>query len=147
MAPSRTAGRVDRHRLRTRGAARTHRLTSLPWSSWSTSLARHDDEIDTRVRRLLAATNPGVQPPCQPRGIGVREAAQPSYAGTTNETYLGAERRLPDTVTASQVVSLRRTTGERNVRLLRTPGKPRLPAPSDTKEWSYVRSIDSLWVI
>ena len=56
------------------------------------------DEIESEIRRLLAAANPGVQLPAVSHEATVfARTGQPSYAGITNETYLGAERREPGT--------------------------------------------------
>jgi len=78
------------------------------------------DEIESEIRRLLVAANPDVQLP------GVSHEAtifarngQPSYAGITNETYVGADRREPggaslegDWRTERQYIELRKGTGK-----------------------------------
>jgi thiol-disulfide isomerase/thioredoxin len=78
------------------------------------------DEIESEIRRLLAAVNPGVQlPPVSQEATGFARTGQPSYAGITNETYIGAERRQHETVTLEgdwrserQYVELRKGTGK-----------------------------------
>ena len=78
------------------------------------------DEIESEIRRLLAATNPGVQLPAVSHEATVfARTDQPSYAGITNETYIGADRRQPGTVTLEgdwrserQYVELRKGTGK-----------------------------------
>ena len=66
---------------------------------------------------------------------------QPSYAGITNETYIGAERREPDAVTLKgdwhtdrQYVELKKGSGEivvpfvaGEVNLVSNPGRPDAP--------------------
>ena len=78
------------------------------------------DEIESEIRRLLAAANPGVQLPAISREATVfARTDQASYAGITNETYLGADRRQPGSVTLEgewrserQYVELRKGTGK-----------------------------------
>ena len=78
------------------------------------------DEIESEIRRLLAAANPGVQLPAVSHEATVfARTDQPSYAGITNETYIGADRRQPGTVTLEgdwrserQYVELRKGTGK-----------------------------------
>jgi thiol-disulfide isomerase/thioredoxin len=78
------------------------------------------DEIESEIRRLLAATNPGVQLPAVSHEATVfARTGQPSYAGITNETYIGTDRRQPGTVTLEgdwgserQYVELRKGTGK-----------------------------------
>jgi thioredoxin family protein len=78
------------------------------------------DEIESEIRRLLAATNPRVQLPAVSHEATVfARTDQPSYAGITNETYIGADRRQPGTVTLEgdwrserQYVELRKGTGK-----------------------------------
>ena len=66
-------------------------------------------EIESEIRRLLTATNPGLQlPAVSAEATRFARSGQPSYAGITNETYM----RLID---ASQGLSLWRATGEANV--------------------------------
>ena len=77
-------------------------------------------EIETEIRRLLAATNPGVQLPAVSHEATVfARTGQPSYAGITIETYIGADRRQPGTVTLEgdwrserQYAELRRGAGK-----------------------------------
>ena len=77
------------------------------------------DEIESEIRRLLAAADPGVRLPAVSQEATVfAKAGQPSYAGITGETYLGAERRQSGTVTVEgdwqrerQYVELRKGTG------------------------------------
>jgi thiol-disulfide isomerase/thioredoxin len=77
------------------------------------------DEIESEIRRLLAAANSGVQLPAVSREAAVfARTGEPSYAGITNETYVGADRREPGTVTLEgdwrserQYVELRKGTG------------------------------------
>jgi hypothetical protein len=58
------------------------------------------DEIESEIRRLLAAGNPGIQLPAVSHEATVfARTGQLSYAGITNETYIGADRRQPGTVT------------------------------------------------
>jgi hypothetical protein len=78
------------------------------------------DEVESEIRRLLAAGNPGIQLPSVSHEATVfARTGQLSYAGITNETYIGADRRLPGTVTlegdwrsAGQYAELRRGTGK-----------------------------------
>jgi hypothetical protein len=77
-------------------------------------------EIESEIRRLLAAANPGVQLPAISHEATVFASTdQPSYAGITNETYIGADRRQSGTVTLEgdwrserQYVELRKGTGK-----------------------------------
>jgi thiol-disulfide isomerase/thioredoxin len=77
------------------------------------------DEIESEIRRLLAAASPGVQlPAITHEATAFSRTGQPSYAGITNETYLGAERRQPGGVTLEgewrmerQYIELRKGTG------------------------------------
>jgi thioredoxin family protein len=78
------------------------------------------DEIESEIRRLLAAINPGVQlPAVSHEATMFARTGQPSYAGITNETYIGADGRQPGTVTLEgewrserQYVELRKGTGK-----------------------------------
>lgn len=78
------------------------------------------DEIEFEIRRLLTAANPGVQLPGVSQEATVfARTGQPFYAGITNETYLGADRREPggatlegDWRTERQYIELRRGTGK-----------------------------------
>src|ERR671918_568979 len=58
------------------------------------------DEIESEIRRLLVAGNVGVQLPAVSHEATLfARTGQLSYAGITNETYIGAERREPGAVT------------------------------------------------
>jgi hypothetical protein len=77
------------------------------------------DEIESEIRRMLAAAGPGVRlPSVSQEATMFARSGQPSYAGITGETYLGAERRYHGTVTLEgnwrserQYVELRNGTG------------------------------------
>jgi len=77
------------------------------------------DEIESEIRRLLVAAQPGIQLPAVSReAMAFAKTGQPSYAGITNETYVGTERREPRTFTlegdwqsARQYVELRKGAG------------------------------------
>ena len=57
------------------------------------------DEIEGEIRRLLVAAQPRLQlPAVSQEASRFAQAGQPSYAGITNETYIGAERREPGAV-------------------------------------------------
>ena len=78
------------------------------------------DEIEAEIRRLLIAAKPGTQlPAITPEATAFARTGQPSYAGITNETYVGAERREPGTITLEgdwrsgrQYLELRKGTGK-----------------------------------
>jgi len=78
------------------------------------------DEIESEIRRLLAAGNPAGQlPAVSDEATAFAKTGQLSYAGITNETYLGADRRPPGAVTLEgdwrsdrQYVELRRGAGK-----------------------------------
>jgi hypothetical protein len=78
------------------------------------------DEIESEIRRLLSAATPGVQLPAVSReSTAFARAGQPSYAGITNETYVGIEQRQPGAVTLEgewrserQFIELRKGTGK-----------------------------------
>ena len=78
------------------------------------------DEIEAEIRRLLVAAKPGIQlPAVSPEATAFARTGQPSYAGITDETYVGAERREPGTVTLEgdwrsgrQYLELRKGTGK-----------------------------------
>ena len=78
------------------------------------------DEIEAEIRRLLVAAKPGTQlPAVSPEVTAFARTGEPSYAGITNETYVGAERREPGTVTLEgdwqsgrQYLELRKGTGK-----------------------------------
>jgi thiol-disulfide isomerase/thioredoxin len=77
------------------------------------------DEIEADMRRLLLAARPGTQlPAVTPEVIAFAKTGEPSYAGITNETYVGDERREPGTVSTKgdwqsrrQYLELRKATG------------------------------------
>ena len=78
------------------------------------------DEIEREIRRSLVAVHPGTQlPVVSELASTFRQTGQPSYAGITNETYIGAERREPGAVTLKgdwrtdrQYVELKKGSGE-----------------------------------
>jgi thiol-disulfide isomerase/thioredoxin len=78
------------------------------------------DDIEREIRRLLVAAHPGNQlPAVSELASTFAKMGQPSYAGITNETYVGAERREPSTVTLKgdwhtdrQYVELKKGSGE-----------------------------------
>jgi hypothetical protein len=58
------------------------------------------DEIEREIRRLLVAEHPRSQlPAVSELAATFAKTGQLSYAGITNETYIGAERREPGKVT------------------------------------------------
>ena len=77
-------------------------------------------EIEAEIRRLLAAAMPGAQLPAVTSEVAAfAKAGEPSYAGITNETYVGVERREPGTFTlegdwqsSRQYVELRKGSGK-----------------------------------
>ena len=78
------------------------------------------DEMEREIRRLLVAAHPGDQlPTLSELASAFAKVGQPSYAGLTHETYIGAERREPGAVmlkgdwrTDRQYVELKKGTGE-----------------------------------
>ena len=78
------------------------------------------DDIEAEIRRLLVAAKPGTPlPPVSPEAASFAKTGEPSYAGITNETYIGADRREPGTVTLEgdwqstrQYVELRKGAGK-----------------------------------
>jgi hypothetical protein len=78
------------------------------------------DEIESEIRRLLGAADPGVRlPAVSQEATMFARIGEPSYAGISGETYLGAERRQQGTVTLEgdwrserQYVELRKGTGK-----------------------------------
>jgi hypothetical protein len=57
-------------------------------------------DIEAEIRRPLVAASPGTKlPPISPEARAFAKTGEPSYAGITAETYVGAERREPGTVT------------------------------------------------
>jgi thiol-disulfide isomerase/thioredoxin len=77
------------------------------------------DEIESEIRRLVLAASPGTRLPAVSAEVtAFAKTGEPSYAGITNETYVGAERREPGTVTlqgdwqsSRQYLELRKGTG------------------------------------
>jgi thiol-disulfide isomerase/thioredoxin len=77
------------------------------------------DEIESEIRRLLVAANAHVQlPAVSHEATAFASTGQPSYAGMTNETYVGVDRRQPGIVTLKgewrtegQYIELRKGTG------------------------------------
>ena len=52
------------------------------------------DQIESEIRRLLMAADPGTKlPPVSSEATAFAKAGQPSYAGITGESYVGARRR------------------------------------------------------
>ena len=52
------------------------------------------DQIESEIRRLLLAANPGVKlPEVSPEVSAFAKTGMPSYAGITGESYVGARRR------------------------------------------------------
>lgn len=78
------------------------------------------DEIEAEIRRLLVAARPGAMlPPVSAEATAFARTGEPSYAGITPETYVGAERREPGAValegdwqTAREYVELRSGSGK-----------------------------------
>ena len=78
------------------------------------------DDIEHEIRRLLVAAHHGSELPTVSELVSTfARTGQPSYAGITNETYIGAERREPGAVTLKgawrtdrQYVELRSGAGE-----------------------------------
>jgi len=57
-------------------------------------------DIEAEIRRLLVAANPGTTlPPVSPEAAAFAKTREPSYAGITDETYVGADRREAGTFT------------------------------------------------
>ncbi|WP_174533665.1 redoxin [Micromonospora chalcea] len=56
------------------------------------------DRTETEIRRLIESAAPGTAlPPVTPEVTAFVTSRQPTYAGITPETYLGAERGVPGT--------------------------------------------------
>ncbi len=78
------------------------------------------DRVEAEIRRLLVAAEPGTElPPLSPETTAFASTGQPSYAGITAETYVGTDRRVPDTFALAgdwqsrgQFVELERGPGE-----------------------------------
>jgi thiol-disulfide isomerase/thioredoxin len=85
---------------------------------WVGEGSYHD--IEAEIRRLLVAASPGTTlPPVSHEATAFAKMGEPSYAGITGETYLGAERREPGTVTlegswqsSRQYLALQNGTGK-----------------------------------
>ena len=88
-------------------------------------------EIEAEIRRLLVAANPGTKlPPLSAEVTAFAKTGEPSYAGITGETYVGAERREPGTV---RLAYLELQTGTGKIVLPFTAGEVNLvarPGPS-----------------
>src|SRR5499425_2302731 len=77
-------------------------------------------DIEAEIRRLLVAANPVITlPPISPEAAAFARTREPSYAGITGETYVGAERREAGTFTlegnwqtSGQYVELQNGTGK-----------------------------------
>jgi hypothetical protein len=77
-------------------------------------------EVEGEIRRLLAATRPEIElPAVSPEAMAFAKTGEPSYAGITNESYVGFERREPGAITLRgvwrterQYVELKKGTGE-----------------------------------
>jgi hypothetical protein len=80
----------------------------------------HYDEIEGEIRRQLVAAKPGTQlPSITPEATAFARTGQFSYAGITNETYVGSERRESGAITLEgdwrsgrQYLELRKGTGK-----------------------------------
>ena len=78
------------------------------------------DEIEQEIRRQLVAAKPGTQlPATTPEAAAFARTGQLSYAGITNETYVGSARRERGTFTLEgdwrsgpQYLELRKGTGK-----------------------------------
>ena len=101
------------------------------------------DEIEAEIRRQLVAARPGtLLPAVSPESTAFAKTGEPSYAEITNETYVGAERREPGTITTEgdwrsgrQYLELRKGTGK--IVLPFTAGEVNLvmqPGPSGEAE-------------
>jgi len=77
-------------------------------------------EIEEEIRRQLVAARPGMLlPSFSPEATAFARTGEPSYAGITQETYVGSERRKPGTITLEgdwrserQYLELRKGTGK-----------------------------------
>ena len=80
----------------------------------------HYDEIEAEIRHQLILARPGTQlPSTTPEASAFAMTGQPSYAGITNETYVGSDRGEPGTITLEgnwrsgrQYLELRKGTGK-----------------------------------
>jgi thiol-disulfide isomerase/thioredoxin len=118
------------------------------------------DEIEAEIRRLLVAANPGIKlPAVSPEATAFAKTGEPSYAGITGETYVGAERREPGSVTlegdwqserqylelkkASGKIVLSFTAGEVNLVMQPGPsGKAAVTVQLDGKPVGEARGAD-----
>ena len=118
------------------------------------------DEIEREIRRLLMATQPGLElPAVSKEAASFATIGQPSYQGVTNETYIGAERRESGAVTLKgdwhtdrQYVELKKGIGEiilpftgGEVNLVMQPGPSRPATVSvllDGKPLGDARGVD-----
>ena len=93
-------------------------------------------EIEAEIRRLLVAANPGTKlPPLSAEVTAFAKTGEPSYAGITGETYVGAERPEPGTV--------RLTAGEVNLVARPGPsGKAAITVILDDKPIGEARGAD-----
>ena len=99
------------------------------------------DEIEAEIRRLLPAGQPGTPlPAVSPEASAFAKTGQPSYAGITEESYIGTDRRVPGAIalkgnwrSEGQYVELKNGTGD--IVLPFTAGEVNLvmqPGPSGT---------------
>jgi hypothetical protein len=80
----------------------------------------HYDEIEAEIRRQLTTAQPGVRlPPTTPEAMAFAKTGQASYSGITPESYVGADREEPGTISLEgswrrdrQYVELRKGTGK-----------------------------------
>ena len=80
----------------------------------------HYDEIEAEIRRQLVAAQPGTQLPLiTGEAAAFARAGQASYAGITNETYVGSDRRERGTIelegdwrSGRQYLELRKGSGK-----------------------------------
>jgi hypothetical protein len=97
------------------------------------------DQIESQIRRLLMAANPGAElPDVSSEAKSFARTGQPNYAGISGETYVGAERRERGAFTLqgewqSQRQYLELKTGAGKITLPFTAGEVNLvvqPGPS-----------------
>jgi Thioredoxin like C-terminal domain/AhpC/TSA family len=56
------------------------------------------DRVEAEIRRLLVSADPGTElPPVSPEVTAFASTGEPSYAGITQELYVGKDRREPGT--------------------------------------------------
>jgi len=105
------------------------------------------DEIEAEIRRQLIAAKPGTQLPSTTTEVtSFARTGQPSYAGITNETYVGSDRREAGTFTLEgdwrsgrQYVELRKGTGK--ISLPFTAGEVNLVHPGADDNASGVAAV------